>query len=238
VIAILAILASLLLPALAHGKGAARATECRNNLRTLGLGIRMYVNDFSFYPGTGGSAILSRGPDYGWLVLDDWKGLLIPFIGLQTGNSFNDATTMRTLRCPQTVSNEDGRRGEGQYAYNASGTATLSHAANLGLGGGVDGKYQHTAESRVLSPAELVAVGDIAPGASFQDTFITSGHFDVCSTNQVMWPGSSHRGAANMVFADGHVESARSANWVAASGSARGRWNNDREPHPETWERR
>lgn len=42
VITIVAILASLVLPALARGKTAARTTECRNNLRTMGLALRMY----------------------------------------------------------------------------------------------------------------------------------------------------------------------------------------------------
>ena len=45
VIAIIAILASLLLPALSRGAAAARATECRQNLRDVGLGLRMFLDD-------------------------------------------------------------------------------------------------------------------------------------------------------------------------------------------------
>jgi prepilin-type N-terminal cleavage/methylation domain-containing protein len=46
VIAIIAILAALLLPALsrAHGKG--RETACFNNLKQIGLAIRLYADDF------------------------------------------------------------------------------------------------------------------------------------------------------------------------------------------------
>jgi prepilin-type processing-associated H-X9-DG protein len=40
------------------------------------------------------------------------------------------------------------------------------------------------------------------------------------------------------LFCDGHVESARQTNWVAATDGARARWNNDNQPHPETWQRR
>jgi prepilin-type processing-associated H-X9-DG protein len=65
--------------------------------------------------------------------------------------------------------------------------------------------------------------------------FMTSGYFDVCSADPSMWPSTSHRGRANMLFGDGHVESARLTNWLSSAESSRRRWNNDHEPHPETW---
>jgi prepilin-type processing-associated H-X9-DG protein len=46
VVAIIAILASLLLPALASAKARAKATQCLNNLHQVGLATLMYAHDF------------------------------------------------------------------------------------------------------------------------------------------------------------------------------------------------
>ena len=45
VIAILALLASLLLPALSRGRESARAAACISNLHQIGVGLQMYVSD-------------------------------------------------------------------------------------------------------------------------------------------------------------------------------------------------
>lgn len=85
----------------------------------------------------------------------------------------------------QKVANEDGKRGEGQYAMNASGTALFKSSRDLGNGGSAEGWVRRpTKESVVRTPADLIAVGDITPGLTMGEMFWTSGHFDPCSTNR------------------------------------------------------
>ena len=51
VIAIIAILAAILFPVFARAREKARQTSCLSNLKQLGLGIAMYINDYDeYYP--------------------------------------------------------------------------------------------------------------------------------------------------------------------------------------------
>src|SRR5579859_4793580 len=50
VIAIIAISAAMLLPALNRAKSAADSAVCKSNLHQIGLGLRLYVDDFKAYP--------------------------------------------------------------------------------------------------------------------------------------------------------------------------------------------
>jgi len=53
VTAIIAILASLLLPALSNAKASARFVKCKSNLRQIALAMNIYVTDQSVYPNFG-----------------------------------------------------------------------------------------------------------------------------------------------------------------------------------------
>ncbi|HYE33432.1 MAG TPA: H-X9-DG-CTERM domain-containing protein [Methylomirabilota bacterium] len=202
----------------------------------------MLLDESDAYPQSLGLSTLTLNDVYGLLQMDDWKMQLAPHIGVVDSSTVS-LLKMRKLRCPQILTTPDGGRGNGQYAYNGSGTGQLQAPEDLGLGG--SNGNTPTPESRVKAPSDMIAAGDVAsgragnppPGFPPGKIFSSSGTFDVCGGNRAAWPGSLHNGQGNMLFCDGHVESARQTNWISTNHATRARWNNDHEPHPETWKR-
>ena len=76
VVAIIAILAAILLPALGQAREKAKTTTCVSNLKQHGLGAQLYLSDFDFYP------CMNRGYIGGtYLEFAGWKGSIAPYIG-------------------------------------------------------------------------------------------------------------------------------------------------------------
>ncbi len=55
------------------------------------------------------------------------------------------------------------------------------------------------------------------------------------SAEQHDYVANRHDGGGNVAFCDAHVEYGKQTNWMRPVISARLRWNNDHQPHPETW---
>ncbi len=83
-IAILALLAALLLPAISASKSKARRTICLNNLRQISLGVRMYCDDSNDAPPAPGAAALKTNI---LSLYSGYKQLTKNYVGLQ-GASF------------------------------------------------------------------------------------------------------------------------------------------------------
>ncbi len=127
VIAIIAILASLVLPALARGKAKAKDITCTNNLKQLGLGLRMWASD--------------QGDKYPWNV-DPAKG------GSQGSADWtdnfracsNEVRTTQVLLCPTDIKNKwvgtnwTTLRGDINVSYFICTTADAARPQDMLLG--------------------------------------------------------------------------------------------------------
>ena len=118
VIAIIAILAAMLLPARALAKGQAQKTQCANNNKQLGIAMSMYTGDNKDYmpypnwnpPWTGAG----NAPLPGWLYLpvgDAAPNLAAapytdsPILAYQSGLFWNYLGNMAVYRCPLDLTN-------------------------------------------------------------------------------------------------------------------------------------
>jgi prepilin-type N-terminal cleavage/methylation domain-containing protein/prepilin-type processing-associated H-X9-DG protein len=236
VIAIIGVLASLLLPALNSAKRKANTARCASNLRQLAIAMQIYLQEEGKFP----LATTGRG-------LGSWQRALRPAAGSEV------------FFCPEKIKVADenvtlfklpASRILPHYGYNYLGAVRRNPPPrNLGLGGDfvwedAGGRYRAASESRVVAPAQMIALGD-----SDASIFINS---DSESTPEyanllhIVFPhevpllgrtgvGKWHNGGAMMLFCDGHTAFAKQSAWTAASPESRRRWNSDNLPHEECW---
>jgi len=92
VIAIIAILIALLLPAVQQAREAARRTQCKNNLKQLGLALHNYESTYGRLPcGWNGVHDPFQGTTFRWSYL----AAILPY--LEQGNTFNQLNMDLTL---------------------------------------------------------------------------------------------------------------------------------------------
>jgi len=217
VVAIIAILAAMLLPALGKARLSAQRAVCENNLRQLGIATELYWdsnagNCFYFYsvPKTmnGMSGALwwfgwiegTQAPE-GQRAFDLSTGVLYPYLH---GNDVR--------LCPSPVWNSPCFQLKGtnvifSYGYNRYVSPTMaSSLANI---------------SRVSRPAETALFSDAAIVDTFQNATASSPKFEESyylelapnNTNldNVECSHFRHSLQANVVFCDGHVGSEKPA---------------------------
>jgi prepilin-type N-terminal cleavage/methylation domain-containing protein/prepilin-type processing-associated H-X9-DG protein len=218
VIAVIGILSGLLLPALSAAKSRAHTTRCAANLKQFGVALLLYAQDHDdrLPPNADGrhEALGAKWVE-GWLGLPGLdctntsflrESLITPHLGTDPG----------LWKCPVARSVTLGSVTQPRVR-----TVSL----NCFLGSPVESPKAKT--YRRLSDL-------VQPGPSETFTFIeereetiNDGSFalqwDFSPKQPATWtlrdkPGTRHRRAANLVFADGHVELAR--------------WRDDRTLHP------
>ena len=184
VLAVIAFLASLLLPALGKARDSANAAVCRNNLRQLSVATTLFVSDSGGYPIAG--TFIGRGQrSRVWINdLEDILGERWP-----RSNLSSRETAAGVFSCPsynrmagryQFLAS--GQLPRGAYGYNFHGAIPTPGRQGLGLGGHItvappesEQHIQPIKDGEVSSPSEMISHGDSVvwngfPGGEFSGT--------------------------------------------------------------------
>jgi prepilin-type processing-associated H-X9-DG protein len=233
--AIIALLAALFLPALTRARWAAIRVSCANNERQIGTALQLYLSDNGKYvcfqeaPPTTESQedrTLNERTLY-------WDYRLLAY-SLTTNTFFcpgkNAAASLTNWSCydsaGQLMPNQSyGCNGTGS-ALDPFGVLEDSYNPFLGLGGA---RFSCLiTESQIQVPADFICAADYDPYGTDDDN-------DSDRHPEMLFLGiiGRHRSSFNALFADGHLEVAKTNTFRSNADSDRRRWNRDDEPHPE-----
>jgi prepilin-type N-terminal cleavage/methylation domain-containing protein/prepilin-type processing-associated H-X9-DG protein len=216
VIAIIAVLAALLLPALSKAKEQGQKIACISNLRQMQLAWQLYADDHAGWVprNSGGQSAGWTGLEYNWTAgwldyeannpdnTNAWIMVNNPFgsIGQYTQNP-------GIYKCPSDKS----------WAMNGGQrhNRVRSYAMNSLLGSSQYAYHSRTAPFWVYWRQEDLGKSPTLPQhfvfIDEHEDSINDGFFHVGVNSQnvlgwIDWPGTRHNRAANLSFADGHVE--------------------------------
>ena len=226
VVAIIAILLSILLPSLRHAREKAYMAVCGSQLSQQSRGLNLFMKDEnSFYPGAHTQHELQNmvwAPSIK-VYLNNYEVFNCPKQKPEFNWSYKEETKSQ-LRLPANYGYKENenriwyREGFG-YGMNDRGiNGWQTNQSQWGLGGWIDtrGRVSH---NRLVNPAEMISIADSNSNNLFD--------YVIDPTNPLEHPGDRHYGGAMVLFADGRVEYKKKSNLVNLSDAVRKLWNNE-----------
>ncbi len=216
------LVAALFLPAFPASKARSRTAVCLNNLREIDLGLSQYAADFQHFLNSrewGAIALNSASARFELYLPQNPEALVCP----------NKRYSVPTASRPEGLVAFERL----SYGYNGAGTAPDGRELELGMG-----LWRHIATSRVKVPSDMLVLGD--SGVGIQSSVVLS-PYEISSLresampDQPQLPAARHDGGANILFCDGHAAFGKQSKWIERTPEARRQWNNDNQPHHETW---
>jgi prepilin-type N-terminal cleavage/methylation domain-containing protein len=205
VIAIIAILAALLLPALSQGKTKAQRISCMNNLRQLGVACQVYMADND-------GRLVENWPYAidGKLETNCWMhgNMRLDFqatnIGLlRTGKLFPYANNPNTYHCPADRSMTNGAARVRSYSMNSWMGSRYMEIEQPNFNQKPYRTFVRDSELNVATPANLFVIADE------HETTIDDGFFLIPMNDSeifINYPATRHDRGYALTFADAHVE--------------------------------
>ncbi|MBL9172696.1 MAG: prepilin-type N-terminal cleavage/methylation domain-containing protein [Verrucomicrobiales bacterium] len=197
VVAIIAILAGMLLPALARAKAKAQGIKCTSNEKQVALGYLLYAGDHSDFLPVAGTEV---PPGSGWVAPSRWFQEISPYISSPdpgTKGFTNLVAKNKVVACPVAKigtnvipSNVPGYEGYGGYGHNY---------AYLGYT-----QADHVKSTTVTKPSETCMNGDgLDPNKGL--SWWNFGYLYPPSLKVPLFRYVRHGKGGNYAWVDGHV---------------------------------
>jgi len=204
VIAIIALLAAILFPVFAQAREKARETTCISNLRQIGMGVRMYVQDYEeTFP-----------------IFHAYNSAIPPWTPGHKGVEVEiDPYTKSKMifRCPDDLGGPSLKTdAPNTDNYNdAYGSSYRFQSSCFTIVDGLDGSYQNnapvsTADTNVIAATDASFVYPSETRIMRDEIFpFFDGKHDPDGSKYGYWPGyytQWHPNGGGLVFADGHAK--------------------------------